>query len=282
MVKSTTPTIPPRPFLKWAGGKSQLIPQYQPFFPKKFKNYYEPFLGGGAVFFYLIQTYPRFDAVLSDINDKLVETYRCVKHDVENLIQELDKHQLHHSYEYYYKVRGLEYETAWERAARIIYLNRTCFNGLYRENSKGQFNVPMGRYKKPTICNPELLRSVSQALSTAAIEVRSFDAVLSHGKSAEDFVYFDPPYQPVSDTSNFTSYSYHDFNKDDQVRLRDTFTELASRGVKVMLSNSDCELIRELYQEFRIVQVSANRAINSKSSKRGKIPEVLVMSYERE
>ena len=268
------PDISPRPFLKWAGGKSKLIQQYIPHFTKSFHTYYEPFLGGGSVFFHLL---PK-SAVLTDINPELINVYRCVRDKVEPLISLLAEHQQKHNQNYYYRIRQRSYDTDVEKAARLIYLNKTCFNGLYRENSKGQFNVPIGQYKNPKICHPDLLYSVSAALKSAQIEVRDFEQILNYAKS-DDLVYFDPPYYPISTTSNFTAYSRYSFSKDDQIRLRDVFAELARCGVKVMLSNSDCEFIRDLYSEFKIHNVSAARAINSNAKKRGKIGEVLVTSY---
>lgn len=269
----------PRPFLKWAGGKSQLIQQYISYFPKNFQTYHEPFLGGGAVFFYLYRYQSNIQAFLTDINPEVINAYCCVKNNVEQLILLLEEHQLRHNKNYYYDVRSCTFATSIERAARLIYLNKTCFNGLYRENSKGDFNVPIGKYKNPTICNPDLLRSVSATLKSAQIEVRPFEAVLAYAKKRSDFVYLDPPYYPLSSTSNFTAYSRYSFNENDQTRLRDVFVEIAGRGVKVMLSNSDCPFIRELYKEFKIHSVSAARAINSDAKKRGRIPEVLVTSY---
>lgn len=268
----------PRPFLKWAGGKSQLISQYIPYLPKQFTNYYEPFLGGGAIFFYLYCHQPTFSAFLTDINPELINTYSCIRDNVEQLILLLAEHQKRHNKEYYYEVRSRNKGTSIERAARLIYLNKTCFNGLYRENSKGEFNVPIGRYKNPKICNAELLRSVSVALQSIQIEVRHFETVLDSAKS-QDFVYFDPPYYPLSITSNFTAYSHYSFNESHHIRLKKTFTELARREVKVMLSNSDCPFIRELYREFKIYEISASRAINSDAKKRGKITELLITSY---
>lgn len=279
MTQRTQTPVTPRPFLKWAGGKSQLIEQYKPLFPKGFKNYYEPFLGGGAVFFYLHQQIPRFNAVLSDINPELINVYCCVRDDVETLIKLLDKHQLKHGKDHYYKVRANRPRRKTHKAARLIYLNKTCFNGLYRENSKGEFNVPMGRYKNPKICNADLLRSVSEALTKAEINRQSFEAVLEQAKTADDFVYFDPPYYPLNPTSNFTAYSRYSFNEESQRKLRDTFAELSDRNVRVMLSNSDCEFIRNLYKDFHIHTVYATRSINSKGKKRGKISEVVVTSY---
>ena len=267
-----------RPFLKWAGGKSKLISQYIPYFPAKFNNYYEPFLGGGAVFFYFVSGSKNFRSILTDINPELINAYCCVRDQVEDLILLLAEHQARHCKDYYYQIRKQNIGTPTELAARLIYLNKTCFNGLYRENSKGDFNVPIGKYKNPTICNPDGLRLVSQALQSARIEVRPFDAVLNYAASL-DFVYFDPPYYPRTPTSNFTAYSSYSFNENDQIRLRDTFVELAKLGVKVMLSNSDCPFIRELYQSFNIHEILAARAINSNAKKRGKITELLVTSY---
>ncbi len=264
-----------RPFLKWAGGKSQLLSQYQPFFPTNYATYYEPFLGGGAVFFHLHPPQAR----LMDINPELVNVYQCVQQHLEAVIAELERHHSNHSAEYYYHVRAQRQGSAVERAARLMYLNKTCFNGLYRENSKGEFNVPMGRYKNPKICDRPLLESASIALQSAQIEVAPFDAVLNWATTDQDFVYFDPPYHPISATSSFTAYNRYDFREADQLRLRDAFVELAGRGVKVMLSNSDCPLIRELYQGFPMQAIAATRAINSNVEKRGKISELLVMSY---
>lgn len=275
MVSSAVQLLYPRPFLKWAGGKGRLIDQYKPFFPRRFDRYYEPFLGGGAIFFYLLPGRSH----LMDINPELVNVYRCVRDRVDPLIHLLAEHQHNHCTEYYYAVRAQPSTHEVERAARFIYLNKTCFNGLYRENSQGKFNVPMGRYKAPRICHPELLRAASGALKHAALEVAPFEAILEHATSRRDFVYFDPPYHPISATSCFTSYSRYSFTATDQIRLRDTVTELARRGVKVMLSNSDCGFIRDLYRDFTIHTIHATRAINSNAQRRGKITEVLVTSY---
>jgi DNA adenine methylase len=280
MLTQLRPPIAPRPFLKWAGGKGQLIAQYLPYFPQKFRTYYEPFLGGGAVFFHL---QPQ-RAWLVDVNAELVNVYLCVRDRVEELIDQLAVHKQQHSFEHYYAVRSQTViDQEWfvcghnvERAARLIYLNKTCFNGLYRENSKGHFNVPMGSYKNPIIYEPTALRGVAERLKSATIAHDSFDAVLGKAKTHHDFVYFDPPYYPISATSKFTSYNRYSFHEADQVRLRDTFTTLAQRGVKVMLSNSDCPFIRDLYSGFTVHTIYASRNINSKADKRGKITEVLV------
>ncbi len=266
-----------RPFLKWAGGKSKLIEQYIPYFPQSFTNYYEPFLGGGAVFFYLCGVRPDVNKFISDINPELINTYCCIKNNVEPLIELLENHQLQHNPDYYYKMRSHSEGSHIERAARFIYLNKTCFNGLYRENSRGLFNVPMGKYKNPTICNADLLRAVSVALQSAAVSLKPYSDI--NANNEQDFVYFDPPYYPLSATSNFTTYSRYVFKENEQVKLRDTFAKLANRGVKVMLSNSDCAFVRELYADFNIYEILASRAINSKAEKRGKITELIIISY---
>jgi DNA adenine methylase len=266
---------PPRPFLKWVGGKGRLIQQYMPFFPNYFDRYYEPFLGGGAIFFYLMPA----QAVLTDINPELLNVYRCIRDEVEAVITRLAHHQHHHDRDYYYYVRSNPGITPLDRAARLLYLNKTCFNGLYRENSRGEFNVPMGRYKNPKICDPGLLRSASVALKSARLAVAPFDAILDIAYTSRDFVYFDPPYHPISATSNFTAYNRYCFNSADQIRLRDVFVKLADRGVRVMLSNSDCPFIRDLYRDFKIHTISAARAINCNAARRGKITELLITSY---
>ena len=272
-----------RPFLKWVGGKNQLIQQYLPHIPEGYRRYYEPFVGGGAIFFRL-QPQQSF---LADINIELVNVYRCVREQVEELITLLENHRSLHGQEHFYAVRSQPTTSDdWflegnnlERAARLIYLNKTCFNGLYRENSKGQFNVPIGSYEKPIICDSELLRVASSVLQSAQIERSSFDAVLDYAKSPEDFVYFDPPYYPISSTSKFTNYSRYSFSEADQIRLKEVFVELSDRGVRVMLSNSDCPFIRDLFNGFNIHTINANRNINCNAEKRGKITEVLVTSY---
>jgi len=267
----------PRPFLKWAGGKSRLIQQYIPYLPKSYKNYYEPFLGGGAVFFHLQPNV----ALLTDINAELITTYCCVRDNVEELIYILKEHKNRHNRDYYYSVRANFEFTGLEQAARLIYLNKTCFNGLYRVNSQGKFNVPLGRYENPNICPEDLLRAASAALSTSEIKQADFADILNYATSSDDFVFCDPPYHPISNTSYFTGYSQNSFDKKDQECLRDICVELASRGVKVMVCNSDCEFIRSLYKQinFNIHLIEAARSINSNIKKRGMIYELLITSY---
>lgn len=268
-----------RPFIKWAGGKSRLIEQYQPFLPTDFQRYYEPFLGGGALFFHLAPELRAKGkrAYLSDLNPELVNVYQCVRNQVTELIHLLAIHQQQHSEAYYYRIRAAIETEAIARAARFIYLNKTCYNGLYRENSKGQFNVPVGRYKNPKICVPDLLKAASAALQIADISERSFTHIAKQTLDSQDFVYFDPPYHPLSETSKFTAYSRDRFTTEQQTALRNTIRQLATRGVQVLASNSDCPFIRELYAGFKVQTITAARSINSKASKRGKITEVLII-----
>ncbi len=272
-----------RPFLKWAGGKGQLLPDLVRLVmeARPFNDYHEPFVGGGALFFELAsEGILERNAFLSDNNENLINAYRGVKRHVDSVIKLLLEHKAAHSKEHFYSVRSNAPESAPERAARIIYLNRTCFNGLFRENSKGQFNVPMGRYVNPGICDEPNLRGCAKALKRAEVERRSFETVLDRAKEG-DFVYFDPPYVPLSATANFTSYDKGGFGEDAQRRLAEVFRELNKRGVKVLLSNSETPLVRELYdgKGFHIDVVYATRLVNSRADRRGKIPEVLVRNF---
>jgi DNA adenine methylase len=256
-----------KPFLKWVGGKRQLLKYLRPRYPSSFNRFFEPFVGGGAVFFDL---HPEL-AVLADTNRELIDCYLAVVDRLRGYIHDSD---------HYYRTRAQDpfaLDEA-ERAARMIYLNRTGYNGLYRVNSKGQFNVPFGRHVNPTICNEEGLRACSQRLAGATIEAASFETVLAHADTG-DFVYFDPPYVPLSSTSNFTAYERNGFGMGEQRRLADVFDELAARGVFVMLSNSDVGWIRERYAHHNIEVVRANRNVNSDGSGRGPIGEVVVTSY---
>jgi DNA adenine methylase len=239
--------------------------------------YYEPFLGGGALFF----TRRPARARLSDINPELVNAYGCVRDDVAAVIAHLTQHAARHTPDYYYAVRArrLEDLAPVERAARLIYLNRTCYNGLYRENGRGEFNVPLGRYTNPTICDAANLRAASDALQCAEIRVAPFEGVLDQARPG-DVVYFDPPYHPLSPTSNFTGYSRFAFGAAAQTRLRDVFAALRARGVRALLSNSDCAFTRELYRDFRVITITAGRAINTRPERRGKLTEILALNWE--
>lgn len=267
------------PFLKWAGGKRQLLPQYGPYFPSRdaIGRYFEPFIGSAAVFFHLQP--PR--ATLSDRNEKLIEVYRAVQQDVEAVIKALQAHR--NEEDYYYAVRAQDPSalSLAERVARLIYLNKTCYNGLYRENSRGEFNVPFGRYKNPKICNKKRLRLAARALQGVTLCAGDFtQVVVAAGEG--DFVYFDPPYAPLSTTSSFTSYNRHGFTGADQARLAQTIHELTGRGCRVMLSNSSAPLIYELYEEhgYQLIPIQARRSINSKPHKRGPVKELLILNYD--
>ena len=272
--------VAPRPFLKWAGGKGQLLPDLIARLPECFAAYHEPHVGSGALFFTLASHGVPSQAYLSDVNPALIDTYLAVRDQVEDVIAILKKHQKKHDRDYYYLVRAIDPSrlTLAGRAARIIYLNKTCYNGLYRENKRGQFNVPFGRYTNPTICDAANLRNVSRVLQGVDIAQRGYASALDCARPG-DFVYFDPPYQPLSATSSFTAYNRNGFGEDDQRRLRDVFAQLAERSVRVMLSNSDTPLIHELYAGFTIDRVYATRSINSKSNRRGKIAELIIRNY---
>ncbi|MDP4085088.1 MAG: DNA adenine methylase [Bacillota bacterium] len=283
-----------QPFLKWAGGKRQLLLQFKQIVPEIEKirdtntTYFEPFLGAGAMLF---DIQPR-NAVVNDINGELINVYKVIQ-DKElfgELIDKLEKHRKEHekrSSDYFYEVREWDRKEEFyaqksdvEKAGRFIFLNKTCFNGLYRVNSKGKFNVPYGKYKKPEIVNKDVLDEVHKYLINNNVDFRymSFEKVVENAKPG-DVVYFDPPYDPLNKTSSFTSYAQEGFGEKEQYLLRDVFTDLNKNGCKVLLSNSDTPFIRDIYQEFahRIVTVKANRAINSKAEGRGKIKEVLIV-----
>lgn len=272
---------PAAPFIKWVGGKGRLLAQFEPLLPPSLerRRHVEPFIGGGALFFH---RQPR-SALLSDVNEHLITTYCAIRDDVESVIRRLRRLQKAHSEETYYASRerynGARSMARSERAALFIYLNKTCFNGLHRVNQKGHFNVPMGRYVNPRILDEEGLRRASAALQGAELLHQSFEQILRHVRPS-DFVYFDPPYAPVSPTANFTSYAEGGFGLAEQELLRDVFVELDRRRCKVMLSNSDTPLIHELYKGFRIDRVAAPRAINCNAKKRGPVTEVVVRNYE--
>ncbi len=275
-------TRPLSPFLKWAGGKARLLGQFERFFPHEVGRYSEPFVGSGAVFFYVMERFNPADVVLSDSNEELMNAYRAVRDDVEDLLIGLKEHRRSHGEGHYYRVRSLNPAALSPpaRAARLIYLNKTCFNGLYRVNSRGGFNVPMGSYKNPRIFDAENLRRVSQALQSVDLQVRHFSVLSDIAKQRRgDFIYFDPPYHPLSKTSSFTSYTAGDFKESDQKRLAEVYRTLDRKGCRLMLSNSDCLFTRGLYKGFRLETVRARRAINSKADGRGEINELLVLNY---
>lgn len=264
-----------RPLLKWAGGKTSLLPEILRRLPSKISTYYEPFVGGGAVFFALAAEHRFKRAVLGDANDELMRAYGALRAHPDNVVETLKSHV--HEEKRYYQVRGLDPKTLKpsDRAARLIYLNRTCFNGLYRVNKKGIFNVPFGDYSNPMICDEENLRAVALALKDVRLLGEDFTQTM-HSAGLGDAVYFDPPYVPLSETSSFTGYAKYGFDSFDQERLRNTALTLVERGVHVLLSNSDTPFVRQLYREFHIEEVQARRAINSKGGKRGKVGELLI------
>ncbi|MES2387068.1 MAG: DNA adenine methylase [Bacteroidota bacterium] len=270
----------PSPFLKWAGGKRQLLPELRRHLPVSFNRYYEPFIGAGALLFDLQPGH----AVINDINPELINCYRIIRDQPAELLADLSLHL--NEPDYFYAMRSLDRSTAYselspvQRASRIIYLNKTCFNGLFRVNSRGEFNAPFGRYKKPAIINEAVILAVSQYLQHSAVEILNTDfkeAVKTARRN--DFVYFDPPYDPLSDTSSFTGYSRSAFGHPEQERLRDLFEHLTAKGVKLMLSNSSTAFIRDLYRDYNIVTVQARRNINSVGKGRAEVDEVLVLNY---
>ena len=266
------------PIVKWVGGKRQLMFELIKNMPKSYNRYFEPFIGGGALFFELQPE----NAYISDINDELINLYRVVRDNVYELISDLNKHEV--SKEYFLEIRNLDRTDEYknlsdvQRASRFIYLNRTCFNGLYRVNSQGQFNVPFGNYKNPRIVDENNLLNCSELLKNTEIKCADFSEILTKVKKG-DFVYFDPPYVPLNETSSFTSYTKDGFDMDMQFKLRDVCDELDSMGVMFMLSNSDTKFVNELYSNYEIKKVFASRAVNANAEGRGKITEVLVRNY---
>jgi len=268
--------------LKWPGGKRQLLQEIKKYIPQNINTYYEPFIGGGAVFYDLMFN----NACMNDVNWELINVYRQIKNHSNELILLLEEHKKNHNKEYYYQIRKLDRNEQYkdlskiEKAARFIYLNKTCYNGLYRVNSKGQFNVPMGKYKNPKICDKELILEMSQYLKENHIQIKNMDfEKFLKNVQKDDFVYLDPPYDPVSKTANFTSYIKDGFDKNEQLRLKKVCDELNKKEVKFLLSNSDTDFINDLYKDYRILKVKARRNINSKGNSRGEIFEVLIMNY---
>ncbi len=309
LTKVSKSSIVPKPFLKWAGGKTQLLEQISNFLPEALlngsvKKYVEPFIGGGAVFFNIADKYQIQELIISDINTELVIAYKTIQYQVNDLIQLLtDIENKYLSFdenqrkEYFYHTRiqfnlrrnyinCQDYNSEWiERTAQIIFLNKTCYNGLFRVNSKGEFNVPAGKYKNPTICDSENLKAVADILQNTEIYHGDFSEY-ENSIDSNTFIYFDPPYRPLNKTSNFTSYSQQIFNDAEQIRLRDFFKSLDQKGALMLLSNSDPknqdiedDFFETAYAGYRIERVKASRAINSNSSKRKAINELLIMNY---
>ena len=276
-----------KPFLKWAGGKRQLLGEIKKHLPKNINTYtyYEPFIGAGALFFEL---QPK-KAIINDFNEQLIQTYTVIKENIDELIILLKKYQEMNFEENYYEIRNLDRDTKKfdaltniEKAARLIFLNKTCFNGLYRVNSQGLFNVPYGKYKNPSICEEMVLRQISNYLSSNEISIINGDfeqAVSKAGKKS--FIYFDPPYHSP-DKTNFTGYQANGFDEHEQERLHNVIIKMTKKGVKCLLSNSDTGYIRELYDHdsFEIISVQAKRAINSDSAGRGNVNEVLIKNWK--
>jgi DNA adenine methylase len=268
------------PFVKWAGGKRQLLPEIINLMPDKYSTYYEPFVGGGAVIFALQPA----KAVINDANTELVNVYTVIKNSLEELLDDLKTHK--NEAEYFYKIRSLDKEPEYanisriQRASRIIYLNKTCFNGLYRVNKSGKFNTPFGRYINPNFVNEVTLRAVSLYLNNNDINITNLDYIDSLNTiDSNAFVYLDPPYHPLSSSSSFTGYTMGQFDLHDQIQLRDICNKLHARGIRFLLSNSATQFIEDLYADYHISYVKASRAINSIGAKRGQINEVLIRNY---
>jgi DNA adenine methylase len=276
-----------RPFLKWAGGKRQLLPVLRKYIPKSYKTYFEPFIGAGALLFDL---QPK-RAIINDTNEKLINCYQVIKDSPKELLEITREHQNNNSKDYYYKLRELDRElyksifdnlSNVEKAARIIYLNKTCFNGLFRVNSQGQFNVPYGDNKNPVIAEERIIMAISEYLNENKVQIlnQDFAKAVSSAKSG-DFIYFDPPYDPVSDSSSFTGYDLNGFDREEQMRLKKLCDNLVSKGCQVLISNSSTDFIRSLYGDesyYKVDEVKASRHINSVGTSRGKINELLIFS----
>lgn len=269
------------PIVKWAGGKRQLLPELLARIPQ-FTTYYEPFVGGGALLFAL---QPK-KAVVNDFNEELIRTYLVVKENVEELVKDLKLHK--NTADYYYQIREIDRDhtkynslTDIQKASRLLYLNKTCYNGLFRVNSAGEFNSPFGSYKTPNIVNEATLRAVNSYFNNFSIEFKigDFEDALKGIKKGA-FVYFDPPYDPVSSSSNFTGYTSSGFGKDEQIRLKEVCDKLNAKGVKFLLSNSATQFIKDLYVDYKIDIIPAKRIINSNASLRGDIEEVLIKNYD--
>jgi DNA adenine methylase len=271
------------PFLKWVGGKRQIMSEVVEHLPNNISKYkyIEPFIGGGAVLFHL---QPK-KAIINDFNSELVNVYNAIKNNLEDLIFDLQKHK--NESDYFYKIRSVDRTedfnnlTEVERASRIIYLNKTCYNGLYRVNSSGEFNSPFGKYKNPNIVNEPTLRAVNHYLNTNDVQIKNVDyEEILQKADKNSFVYLDPPYYPVSESSNFTGYVQGGWNVDDHTRLREVCDKLDKKGIKFLQSNSSADFIKDEYKDYNIHIIKANRSINSDGEKRGEVEEVLIRNYE--
>ena len=266
------------PIVKWAGGKGRLLSQYESYLPTSFKRYFEPFAGGAALFFWLrTQRGNGFSATLNDSNQELINCYQVVQQQPAALLTRLQELAHLHNSEFYYQVRSQQPTESLERAARLIYLNKTCYNGLYRVNASGGFNVPVGRYANPAIVQEDKIWAAHEALKNTVLSNKSFDEVALAARRG-DFVYFDPPYQPLTATSNFTSYTKEQFGMEQHCHLAEVFKQLVKRGCFVLLSNSSSDLVRNLYRDFQQVEVQAPRFINSKAGGRSSISELLILA----
>lgn len=274
-----------KPFVKWAGGKTQILPKIKEFLPKDFNNYYEPFVGGGALFFELK---PK-NAYINDFNSDLILAYKCFLNKIEfdNLKKELIKHEFNHNENYFYQVREMDKSEkfneleSWIKAARMIYLNKSCFNGLYRVNSKGFFNVPFGKKEKIKTFEEENFEAIRHLFNKNNIKITNLDFEESvKDAMMGDFVYFDPPYDIFPDKNGFVNYDKNGFDKEKQIRLRDCVINLTKKGVKVMVSNHNTDFIREIYNDFKINIIYAKRSINSRGNGRGEVQEVIITNYE--
>lgn len=267
------------PMLKWVGGKRQLLSEIVPMIDDKCSTYVEPFIGGGAVLFSM---QPK-KAIINDYNHELINVYKTVRDNLDELLELLKHHEANNSSDYYYEIRALDREAGFkrmsevEKAARIIYLNKTCYNGLYRVNSSGQFNSPYGRYKKPNIVNETVLRAISNYFNNNDITILNGDyREAIKNLDRDSFIYLDPPYMPISTSSSFTGYTEGGFGYSSQIQLKEECDKLTRQGIRFVQSNSDCEVIRELYKDYKIKTVKAKRSINSVAVKRGEINEVLI------
>lgn len=278
-----------KPFIKWAGGKRGLLPELLARLPDEFNNYFEPFVGGGALFFEMkrLGLLENKTVYLFDRNEELINTYQTIKKHPNDLIRLLTQFKENHTKNFYYEIRELDRKADFNslhptyQAARFIYLNKTCFNGLYRVNSKGFFNVPMGSYSNPSICDARTIMMTSEALQHVEIIHNCYSNILNL-VNKNDFIYFDPPYHPLSATSNFTAYGEEAFLEPQQIALSKAFKVLNTKGCLVMHSNSNSDFIKSLYSDYPIEFVEMNRFINSKSSGRGKIKEVVIRNYPNE